>query len=619
VSPDPGAWGIEPGYHDVAGRWRPASPDTVDAVLAAMGADTDAPPGTGDDSRVWVVPAGQPVAAEGRWELTTEQGQRLEVEGSIADLPTGYHRLVGLADGRRVTLVVTPGRCHLPDGLRTWGWAAQLPGVRSEASWGIGDLADLRRLNDWSAQRGAGFTLLNPLHAPLPGLPQEPSPYFASSRSYRNPIYLRVEDVPGAAGSPLLEQAARAGRDLNRSRLVRRDEVWRLKVAVLEDAWERFASAPERRHFESWCAAAGPTLRRYAIFCVLNEIEGRGWRSWPEALRRADSAEVAAVGERSGARVGFHMWLQWLVDRQMAEAATVGLVQDLAIGADPAGADAWLWQDCFALDARVGAPPDDFNASGQDWGFPPLDPWRLRQAGFEPFAAVVRSALAHAAGLRIDHVAGLFRLFWIPEGADPSEGVYVRYPWAELLGVLSLESQRAAAWVVGEDLGTVEPFVRDELQRRRILSTRLLWFEPEPPASYPTASLAAVTTHDLPTVAGLWSGSDAAEQEMLGLDPQAESIAAIRQRVQDWTGLPPDTALGDVVEATYRLLSDAPSVAVVVTLEDAVASHERPNLPGTTDERPNWSLALPVTLDELVADPLANRVADAASAGRGQP
>lgn len=607
------AWGIEEGFHDIRGAWNPAPEATVEGVLAAMGASGAAPPGPAE-ADVWVVAAGDSVACAGGWTLELEDGTQLEGRDALPpDLPLGYHRLESTGTAvSRIRLIVTPPRCHLPEGLRSWGFAAQLPATRSRRSWGMGDLGDLRLLGEWASSLGAEVVMLNPLHAGLPGLPQEPSPYFASSRCYRSPLYLRVEDVPGAPQAADLERAAAAGQALNRSRVIDRDAVWKLKLEALEQVWlssaARQGGDPD---FARYSAEQGDLLADYATFCVLCERLGRGWREWPAGLRRPGGAELRTFAQANAERVRFHAWLQWLVDEQLGRAGrAVGLVQDLAIGADPVGADAWLWQDTLALAAKVGAPPDEFNIGGQDWGFPPFDPWRLRAAGFEPFIRIVRSALAHAAGLRIDHVAGLFRLYWIPEGIPPAEGVYVRYPWQEMLAILALESVRAGAWVVGEDLGTVEPYVREEMDRRALLSTRLVWFEPEPPSRYPERSLAAVTTHDLPTIAGLWSRSDLVDQERSGVVPATESLEGMRQRLAYWLGVPEDAPVRNVIVGTHQLLGQASSAVIVATLEDAQEVEERPNLPGTTSEqRPNWSMALPHPIEDLTEDPLALNIA----------
>jgi 4-alpha-glucanotransferase len=569
-------------------------------VLQSMGAgDQERPP---DVPTLRFARPGDRIEGRG-WELHTEDGADITLfdDGALPeDLPIGYHLL--RRGDTEVFLVVSPGRCHLPEGLRTWGWAAQLYAIRSRQSWGIGDLADLGRLARWSAEEhDAGMLLLNPLHASLPTV-QTASPYFPSSRCFRNPIYLRVD-------GPQPSDAAA----LNNERVIDRDAVWRLKLPALQQA---FDAAGADADFERFIADGGDVLARYAAFCALSEQHGIPWQEWPDEYRHPSSSAVARFAQERSDRVRFHQWLQWQVDRQLADAgAAVDLMQDLAIGCDPAGADAWMWQDAFAAGVRVGAPPDEFNTKGQDWGLPPFDPWRLRALHYQPFIETVRAGLRHAGGLRFDHVMGLFRLFWIPPGVDAKDGTYVRYPHHELLDILALESVRAGAYVVGEDLGTVEDHVRHELWQRRVLSYRLVWFEPEPPPRFPEQALAAVTTHDLPTVAGVWTGSDLAEQERLGLEPNVESMRAMRQRLQQWVDLPDDASVADAVVAVHALLSQAPSALVAATLDDALCVEERPNVPGTTDERPNWSLALPKTLEEIEADPLVDKVAKAVRRG----
>jgi 4-alpha-glucanotransferase len=265
----------------------------------------------------------------------------------------------------------------------------------------------------------------------------------------------------------------------------------------------------------------------------------------------------------------------------------------------------------MALGMRVGAPPDDFNRKGQDWSLPPFDPWRVRLSHYEPWIRTVRAGLRAAGGIRVDHVMGLFRLFWIPLGATPADGAYVRYRHDEMLDILALESHRAGAYIVGEDLGTVEDFVRAELFDRGVLSYRLLWFEPHRPPDFPVQALAAVTTHDLPTIAGMWTGADLEEQRALGLEPWEEGARAIRDKLADWSGSPDECQPDEVVVNTYRLLAQAPSMILTATLDDAAVCEERPNVPGTIDERPNWSIALPVPLEELEDSPTAAAIADA--------
>lgn len=600
---DPRAWGIDPGYHDIAGTWREPPAACIDALLRAMGADGDAPPTVPD---LWIVGDDRPVQLDGRWELHAEDGTVRPVEGALPHPPLGYHWLRNDA-GREVRLIVSPRRCFLPPGLRKWGWALQLYALRSGSSWGIGDLGDLRRFARASAAHGAGMLLLNPLHAPTPVEPVQPSPYYPSSRCFRNPLYLRVEDVPGA--EVLGERRAsfaKAGQALNRERLIPHDGALRLKLEALGEIWKR-AGAGER--FDAYRAERGEILARFATYCALAEVHGASWHTWPAELRDPASPAVAAFADAHRDRVGFHAWLQWLIDLQLAAAgAEIDLMQDLAIGVDPGGADAWMWQDVIVQGVAVGAPPDEFNTRGQDWGLPPFDPWRLRRAHFAPFIETVRAGLRHAGGLRFDHVMGLFRLYWIPPGATPAEGAYVRYPWQELLDILALESHRAGAYVVGEDLGTVEPWVREELARRDVLSYRLFLFEPGPPRDYPERALAAVTTHDLPTLAGLWTGADLRAQVNRGMRPNVEGTLQIRERIRDWTGLPDDAPPERVVEAVYRLLAEAPSALLTATLEDALSVEERPNYPGTVGGT-NWSLALPAPLEAIESDPRLLRLA----------
>ena len=572
-----------------------------------------ASPSPATPNRPLFLKAGEPAPA-GADEVLVEGGGSSPVPGRRLprDLPHGYHRL-RMQDGRDVPLVVSPGRCHLPGGPRSWGWAAQLYAVRSRQSWGIGDLGDLRRLARWSRGAGAGFVLVNPLHAALPVAPQQPSPYFPSSRRFRNPVYLRIEDVPGARGLSRLPALAHQGRALNHQDLVDRDRSWALKMEALGELWTAFsarASKTDARSFDRFQEEKGESLRQYAWFCVLAERFGGGWRRWPEEFRHPASQAVARFAVYRRDRVGFHEWLQWLLDRQLqAAAAPLSLIHDLATGFDPDGADAWCWQDVLAAGASVGAPPDAFNLEGQDWGLPPFDPHKLSDAGYEPFIETLRAGMSHGAGLRIDHVMGLFRLWWIPSGHGAADGAYVRYPAAEMLDILALESSRAAAYVVGEDLGNVEPDVRRELSRRAVMSSRVFWFERERPARYPRLALASVTTHDLPTVAGLWTGSDLRAREELGLKTNKAAQERIKRRLLRHVQAGSDVGVEDIVVCAHAQLAQAPSHLLAASLDDACAAEARPNMPGTTTQWPNWSIPLPRRLEQIEKDPLPRRLA----------
>ena len=602
-------WSIDDGYFDAMGDWHDTSDATHRAIVSAMGSEPGSPPPLWPE--ITVVGAGHTGEITGRGDLVREDGVRVTVDARLpADLPLGYHELrEGGALPRQI--IVVPPRCHLPDGFRIWGWAVQLYATRSRESWGIGDLADLRRLARWSRGLGAGLVLLNPLAASAVIVPQQTSPYYPSSRRFRNPLYLRIEEVPGAGDAGLDLAALTAdGRALNRERYIDRDRVFAMKMQALETLWRRRPPSADFDAFRRECAG----LHDFAVFCTLTEHHRSGWQRWPEEHRRPDAAGIQAFARAHADRVAFHEWLQWLIDGQLAAAGEeIALMQDLPIGVDPDGADAWTWQDVLATGASVGAPPDRYIVAGQDWGLPPFVPHRLAAARFEPFVQTVRAALRHAGGLRIDHVMGLFRLFWVPRGLTAADGAFVRYPADVLLGILAVESVRAQAFIVGEDLGTVEEGVRERLTEQAILGYRVMWFQPEPPATYPSLALAAVTTHDLPTVRGLWTGVDVAHQKAAGLVPNEAGLAEMRARLAAMTGLNGDAPVHDVVEKTHRLLAEAPCAVVTATLDDALLVEERPNMPGTLAPT-NWSLALPKPLEEIETDPTARAVAQAFAA-----
>ncbi len=606
-------------------RWEEIPADTPASILDALGGPEANRVTTGREA-VCVIRAGTAVPWPTPGQLILEDGSRQPVGDMLpANLPLGYHDFHPTAGDWQTRVIVTPWRCVEPR-EPCWGWAVQLHGTRSRQSWGIGDLADLRRLAEWSAGLGAGVMLINPLGPPAPVVPQGASPYYPTTRRFRNPLYLRVEDVPGAARlGPQLARLATEARGLNALPRLDRDRVFHLKQEALRAIWgtggkgerERGGGGEgEKVRFTAFRREQGVSLERYATFCVLAEKFGSDWRKWPGEYRRPDNAAVVRFAADHASEVGYHAWLQWLLDRQLSAAARViPLLQDLPIGMDPGGADAWEWQDLLAKEMVIGAPPDAFNADGQDWQLPPFVPAKLRAAAYEPFIQTIRAALRHAGGLRIDHVMGLFRLWWIPQGQHPRQGWYVRYPADDLLGIVALESHRAGAVIVGEDLGTVEPGVRERLALRRMLSCRLLWFETGAPAEYPELSMALVTTHDLPTIAGLWSGADEAAQRSIGLTVGNE-MCQLRDHFRKLLGMESQVPVAEVIEAAYRRLAQAPSRIITATLEDAQAIHERPNMPGTLDQWPNWSLALPQDIETMIEAELPRRIAKALGRGK---
>ncbi len=582
---------VEQTYTDAFGKRRTIAPEVRDAVLATMGAVAD----VGDPVAIARPGASLPLAGDVSLEDGTSLGH---LESMPADAPLGYHSLHA-DDGSERLLITGPGRCHLPHGLREWGWAVQLAPTRSERSWGIGDLSDLGELGRWSADVGAGFLAVSPLGAPNPGPEPEASPYYPSTRRWGNPMHLAIDALPGDhRASEALTRLQREARALNLERRIDRTRIAALKLQAFETVWHL---DDDRSDFVAWRAAAGPALERWATFVVLTERHGPGWQGWPEPLRRPGSADVRRIARDHADRVAFHAWIQWCFDRQLADASqAIRRIADMPVGVDPGGFDAWDWQEHLALEASTGAPPDRFNTAGQDWGLPPYAPARLHAARYGPFIDTIRAQLRHAGGLRIDHVLGLFRLWWIPRGTDPSRGAYVRARTDELLEIVALESHRARAVVVGEDLGTVPSGVRRELRRRQLLSTRLALFERQPPDRYPRQSFAGVTTHDLPTISGIWSGADLADQRAAGVEANASSMASLRGRLVRAAGLDIDASVGEVTLALHRRLALAPPALVAATLEDALGVEERPNLPGTVSgQRDNWSLALPVPIEEL--------------------
>ncbi|HEX8963196.1 MAG TPA: 4-alpha-glucanotransferase, partial [Rhodocyclaceae bacterium] len=557
----------------------------------------------------------------------------------------GYHRF-RLADARGAALgdmrlVVAPGRCYQPPALdrggRVWGLQVQLYSLRSERNWGIGDLTDLHRLVELTADLSGGAVGVSPLHALFPDRPENASPYGPSSRSQWNALYLDVEAIPEFAECEAARALVRspdfqAGlRALRGTELVDYVGVAAAKSRALELLFAEFRNRhlarddARGRAFEAYRAEAGEPLRSLARFEALQEHFRAqdaglwGWPVWPEPYRDAGSAAVRDFCRQHAGRVDYYQYLQWETERQLAAAGRrswelglgVGLYLDLALGADRGGAEVWARPELFALDASVGAPPDAINLRGQDWGLPPLNPHQLREAAYEPMVAILRANMRHAGGLRIDHVMGLMRQYWVPQGLPATDGAYVAYPFADLLGILALESRRNRCLVIGEDLGTVPDEVRQAMGALGALSCRPLHLEHEPdealprPADYPAQALISVGTHDLPTLRGHWLGRDLDLRAGLELFPsdavrEEQVVARSRERARILMALereqllPPGAGvdpvtLPDVTDelnrAIHVFLARAAASLMMVAPEDLFGEVEQMNLPGTTGER----------------------------------
>ena len=582
------------------------------------------------------------------------------------DLPLGYHTLKAhsAGDEAAMTLIVTPAWVGFPDRMgdrRVWGIATQLYSVRSAKSWGVGDVGDLEDLAVWGgAELGAGFVLVNPLHAAEPAAPMEPSPYLPTTRRFQNPLYLRVERIPEYAD---LDATARrtvgtlrtkVHRQLDAIDRIDRDIAWDAKRRALRLVHGVPRTVGRELAYRAYRSREGQGLDDYATWCALFEAHGPDWHDWPADLRHPRSAAVAEFREANESAVDFHRWLQWVLDEQLSStqaAATrsgmaLGVMHDLAVGVHPSGSDSWGLQDIFAQGMTVGAPPDPFNQNGQDWAQPPWRPDRLAERAYAPFRDMVSTVLRSAGGVRVDHIIGLFRLWWIPEGHGPTEGTYLRYDHEALIGILALEAKRARALVVGEDLGTVEPWVRDYLRERGILGTSILWFEfefhgsgaPLRPEWWREYCLASVTTHDLPPTAGYLAGDHVRLRDDLGLLTRSleEELAADDAERSAWLeelrrrgalssatvdaaqdALAPDAVnatdaqVQATVHALHRYLTWTPSRLISVALSDLVGDRRTQNQPGTIDEYPNWRVPLAgpdgalLPLEEVITSPRA--------------
>lgn len=639
---------------------------------------------TGESARVLLRLPLRAQAIEHRWRVVFEEGGQVEssfIPESLQEVESaefsgelwharelvlpaceawGYHRLeLWRGDDllAEMPLIVHPRRAYQPSaleqGVRLWGVSVQLYGLRSQRNFGMGDYADLARLIDWAAETGASLVGVNPLHALFPHDPEQASPYSPSSRQFFNVLYLAIEELPEwhecveaqtAFSAPAFQTRLRALQD---APLVDYAAVAAAKRTILERLYAHFRAqhlTPNSDYgqaFRAWFAAGGEALRGFSLYHALQEHLQRqdttlwGWPVWPEIYRRPDAPAVQDFAQRNAEAIEWHAWLQWHAERQLAAAAQrararglqIGLYLDLAVGVNQGGAETWLQQELYAQQARVGCPPDDFNPLGQDWGLPPWIPQRLRAAAYAPFIAMLRANMKYAGALRIDHVMGLMRLYWVPPAMTADQGAYVAYPFSELLGILALESQRNRCLIVGEDLGTVPGEVRAALYETGVLSYRLFYFEREhggalpAPERYTEHALLAASTHDLPTLAGYWNGRDIDWRQQLGLYPHEDFLHAQRaEREIDRRrilqalhahGLLPEGLDADaeclpafdtrLAAAIYRYLARSPARLVLAQAEDLCGEIEQANIPGTLDTHPNWRRKLALAVEDWFA------------------
>ncbi len=639
--------GIAPSWHDVFGTSHEVSPDTLRAVLAAIGeATAPALPPLLTGVVGEPIPLTQP---PGDFELLLEDGTRLagrsEAHATGAVLPPvpaiGYHTL-RLAAGE-TRLAVAPPRCFglaEAGALGSWGLAVQLYALRRAGDGGIGDFRALAEFVRAAGAQGAAAVAISPVHAQFAADVGHFSPYAPSSRVAMNALHAD----PGAPTTP--EEVAEAAR-LEALTLIDWPAASTLRLDMLRRCFG--ADAKNQKKFNAFRRSAGAALELHARFEALHarhfgaDQRHWHWRDWPAAYRDPQSPEIAAFARDNASEIAFHAWLQWRAESGMAEAQAaaraagmpIGLIADLAVGTDSGGSHAWSRQDQMLIGASIGAPPDLLSREGQNWGLVAFSPGGLVRHGFGAFLEMLRAALRHAGGVRIDHVMGLSRLWVVPDGAPASAGAYLRFPLTDLLRLVALESWRHRAIVLGEDLGTVPEGFRERLQEAGLLGMRVLMFERAgerflPPREWPRAAAAMSSTHDLPTIAGWWAGRDIDWRAELGLP--APDVAWARgeraaERDRLWqalcesgaaSGAPPEPAAGDAIaDAALAHLGRAGCELALIPVEDALGLPEQPNLPGTTDQHPNWRRRLPGPAATLLdAPPVRGRLAALAQARR---
>ena len=658
------AMGILPCWHDLAGTEQVTGPDTQRALLAAKGvpaaSDTEARESL-DDLRARqaarmipeeiVVTAGAacriPLKDKADWHLELEAGGTQEGRGGreiIVTPPEGLHRLT-IGD-QSCLVIAAPERAPTVEGLsgrgKAWGLSAALYGLRSARNLGVGDYRDLATAAQQAASLGADFIGINPVHA-RGAASAGFSPYSPTCRTALEPGHIALDAIPRfescAEAQHLLARHAAAR---TAGKLLDYDAHKRLQRELLDVLFRETIEADETAtgDFADWRNGPGRALEWFAVFEAISLVHGPDWRAWPVDLQSSGSAAVQRFAAKNAIQVRHHAWLQWLAERQLSEVQTAakaagmafGLYLDLAVGVRPGGADSWAAPACFAQGVSLGAPPDAFSPNGQNWTLAPFSPSGLRAAAYRPFIQMLRAAMAHAGIIRIDHILGFNHSFWVPECGAP--GGYVGYPLEPLLALIRIEAARAGCIVVGEDLGFVPQGLRSRLADAGLLGCAVLQFEKEgesfrPPRHYRPTSLASAGTHDTPTVRGWWSGWDIELRHSLGQTTAEDCAAALDARAAERGALcrllaeegqapqgldpaaPPPQADDTTVIAVHALLAGAGSQLLAVQLDDALGVVEQQNLPGTTEEYPNWRHRYPVAVDALAGDPGLAAIASA--------
>lgn len=608
-------------------------------------------------------------AAEVRF-IKEQRHVRVEIP-SPHGLSLGYYTvtilaesLVGSVEGS-MRLIVAPRQCYIPPPLeahqRLWGLALQLYSLPSDRNWGCGDFTDLGRIVEWAGKElGAGVIGLNPLHALRNTAPYHISPYAPYSRLYLNELYIDLDQLPEWHESEKAQQQfldpefQAALQALRQTRHVDYNAVAKAKRTMLDLAYSTFLAesysgeephlqpnTERARRLERFIQSEGTPLELYATFQTLEEerrlIQSTSttWHDWPKQFLMPGQP-VHEYAKRHRKRIRFFQYIQWVAREQLNEiqrtaeqlAMPIGLYHDMALGADRNGAEAWIYQSVLALGADCGAPPDSFAPEGQNWGLPPINPHALRANGYELLIQLLRNNFRSGGAIRLDHVMAFFRLFWIPRGRPASEGTYVHYPFEDLLAIVALESVRSHTLVIGEDLGTVPDWVREQLAKARVLSYRVFYFERhadgamKPPGHYPAQSLAVTTTHDLPTLAGFWSGEDLQVRLKLGAfhddtahrqaweerqRDKARILNALQHERLLPTGVTEDLATApamttDLGHAIHLYLARTPAYLVLANLEDGLGELSQTNLPGTIDSHPNWTRKYSIPVDHMLHD-----------------